>query len=149
MDPMTVGAAVTAGHHAISLLKGIAETIKASGKAEAIQDVIDLQMAMLEILGKQQDLTLQNAELQGRIKELEAEAALGRELSFDGRVYWRTRPGTNASEGPFCPTCFDGEKKLVHLLPTARDAGHYCNVCSRFEIYGVRVQRCGIGAALV
>jgi hypothetical protein len=45
MDPITATTtAITAGHYAVSLLKGITEKIKASGKSEGLSDFVDVQI---------------------------------------------------------------------------------------------------------
>ncbi len=131
MDPITVGGAITAGHHAISLLKGITQAIRGSGKLELQGDLIELQTAMLDILQKHHDLTTQNSDLHTRIKELEAQLALTHELTFEEPgIYWRTKDGKR--DGPFCPVCYDRDKKLIRLHDARQRAAHcewLCLVC--------------------
>lgn len=131
MDQLTITAAVTAGHHAVSLLKGVTEAIKASGKSEALNDLIELQVVLLDVLSKQQELVAQFAQAQARIKELEAEIKHTNALTFDGEVYW-LRDG-DKKEGPFCQKCYDKDDKLVRLLP-GQDLNYlkwHCSVCNQ------------------
>src|SRR4051812_24736254 len=105
MDPMTVGTAVTgalaAGTHVLSLLKGAAENVRALGKAEVVNDLIEVQLAMMDLLQKQQELVEDNRSLKTKIERLNCllEDKSQLEVHFD--AYWR-RNGS-ALEGPFSP----------------------------------------------
>lgn len=54
MDFVTVTGGIGAANNALSLVKNIAEGIRASGKTEALSQVLDLQMALMELLQKHQ-----------------------------------------------------------------------------------------------
>lgn len=133
MEPITaVTSAITAGHHAVSLLKGIAEAVKASGKAEALTDLIALQMEVLDILQKQQELVLENGTLQTRLKELEAELSQSRNVVFSDQAYWTLRDGKR-HDGPFCQVCYDKDRKLIRLDQFGHVRSGYrmvCHVCN-------------------
>ena len=50
MEPTKVRVASAAENHAILLLKTASDAIKASGKTEGLQALIDLQTVMLELI---------------------------------------------------------------------------------------------------
>jgi hypothetical protein len=71
VDPITtVTTALTVGSNAVSLLKGVAEQAKALGKSEIISNLIDVQVAMMELLSEQQKLIDENRALREKVCEL-------------------------------------------------------------------------------
>ncbi len=105
-----------------------------------MQQVIELQLAALDLVEKQQSLLLENGSLQDRVRELERQIRLERNLEFDGAVYWRVGEG-GKRDGPFCPVCFDDSKKSVRLQNGASYIGKspwYCLVCKSHFVKGDR-----------
>jgi hypothetical protein len=144
MEPATVTAALAAGHHLTTIVKGIVEGVKASGKSERLAEFIDLQTAVLDVMQRQQDLLLDNGKLRDRIKELEAEKDLSGSLKFDGEVYWR---GTDVQhgEGPFCQTCYDKDRKLARLHAGKNESVKWhCTVCRNFVSRGDDSAMCSV-----
>ena len=101
MEPVTtISAAVAAGHHAVTLLKGIGEAIKASGKSEGLSDLIELQMVMLDLIQKHCDLIQDNAELKKQLGEAQAE-----EIRIHKGIEFRRGKRTAGKWTGFCPKC--------------------------------------------
>jgi hypothetical protein len=129
MEPATtIVGAVTGAHHAIGLIKEIAGTIKASGKTESVNALIDLQTVVLELMEKQMRYVDEIVQLRGRIRELESEKQRVQDLEFEGEVYW-TGKG-DGKQGPFCQKCFDGDQKMVRLRKGMNSGVKwYCSTC--------------------
>ena len=135
MEPVTtIGGAFSIGHHAASLLKGIAETIKASGKAEGLSDLIDLQMVMLELIQKHHEQILENVQQREQIRELDNKLKTARALEFDHERGFYILREDGKTDSAFCPTCYDNQKKEIRLHPVkhgSSDGCHaYCHVCN-------------------
>jgi hypothetical protein len=114
MDVITVTSVVTAGNHAISLLRSVAETLKSSGKADAINQLIEAQLAMMDLLEKHQALQGESDELKRRILELETLIALIPTVQFHFEAYWCVR-GNGSLDGPFSTQVWDLDRKLVRM----------------------------------
>jgi len=90
---------------------------------------IDLQEKLMQL--REQALALQEENLSLRTEVLSLRQQLERktELKFDGLVY------TDTSGDCYCPTCYDGEGKLIRVhRNTDRDiaAKWLCRHCSSF-----------------
>ena len=136
VEPVTtVTTAITAGHHAVALLKGITEKIKASGRSEGLSDFIDVQMAMLDLIQKHHEQIWENVQLRQRIHELESDKARDQDLRFDGEVYWKVEG--DKKDGPFCQTCYDRDRRLARLHAGKSEAVKWnCTVCNNFVYRG-------------
>ena len=111
MEPTTVRAG--AENHAILLLKVATDAIKASGKSEGLQALVDLQTVMLELIQDRHRQVLEIVELRQTIKQLEQEKQRAEHISFDGASYWKTIG--DRRDGPYCQVCYDKEGKLSRL----------------------------------
>lgn len=121
MDPITVvSTAWTVGSNAVSLLKGAAEQAKALGKTEIIGSLIDVQVAMMEVLSEQQMLADENRELREKIRSLEEIVSAKRNLEFHHNAYW-SRLEDGSLDGPFATQDWDKSKQLVRLSDYGRD----------------------------
>ena len=69
------------------------------------------------------ELAAENARLRGVIEDLQARQT----LQFRDNAYWVNREEQPA-DGPYCPTCWDVDRRLVHLL-TSPDGTAYCAYC--------------------
>jgi hypothetical protein len=49
------------------------------------------------------------------------------EMVFEESVYWKRQNGER--DGPYCPVCYDNEKKKIHLKPGATKGTYGCGVC--------------------
>lgn len=105
---------------------GWLETVKAAGdaiealrSAEANAKFADVRMEMAK-------LAEENARLREELLALREKAGLREQMTARDNLYWRST-GTG-EDGPFCPTCWDGDKKAVRLV----DEDRYkllCPVC--------------------
>ncbi len=140
-----VDAMKAATHEITASLKVVTEALKASGRWEGLNALIELQRLILEITEQQQLLVLENVEVnrklretQQRVQELESEKQFVGSLVFDGQVYWRENgdeDGTKLKEGPFCQTCYDKDGKWMRLRPSGTpDIKWLCSLC-RTPVY--------------
>src|SRR5215475_2533405 len=126
MEPTTVRAG--AENHAILLLKVATDAIKASGKSEGLQALVDLQTAMLELIQDRHRQVLEIVELRQTIKQLEQEKQRGEQITFDGASYWKTIG--DRRDGPYCQVCYDKEGKLSRLRVFHGTGVNWrCNIC--------------------
>jgi len=84
-------------------------------------DVVDVRAKVHEMLihmvNAQLALGDANAEisdLRGKLQDREKDAAIGASLEFGEDLYWRHTPDQGL-DGPDCPTCWDDDRKLIHL----------------------------------
>jgi hypothetical protein len=126
MEATTVRAG--AENHAILLLKVATDAIKASGKSEGLQALIDLQTVMLELIQDRHRQVLEIVELRQTIKQLEQEKQRGEQITFDGASYWKTIG--DRRDGPYCQVCYDKEGKLSRLRVFHGTGVNWrCNIC--------------------
>lgn len=88
------------------LYQDIKELIKKGMALEAQEKVMEMREAALAY--REENLALKE-----RVRDLEASAQIEASLNWDGVVYWRG--GEDEKEGPYCPRCWDAEKKLLRL----------------------------------
>jgi hypothetical protein len=73
-------------------------------------------------LGESYDETRQ---LKKQIDDLDRRAEIEKTLIYDESVYWMQQPdGTR--QGPFCPTCWDADGKLIRLNPGRKTGSFQC-----------------------
>ena len=90
MDPTTIGATLSASSNLTAILKGIVEKVKASGKSEALGDFIEIQVALMDLLQKQQDLIEENRALRDEVRSLkEIISTEARFLELNHDAYWQ------------------------------------------------------------
>ena len=75
---------------------------------------IELREKLMEMREEALGLQEQNLALRERVAELERAAELGRELTFDGRIYWHAKDD-GEKDGPFCQRCYDADGKMIRL----------------------------------
>lgn len=121
MDPISaVSTAWTVGSNAVALLKGAAEQAKALGKSEIIGSLIDVQVAMMEVLSEQQKLADENRTLREKVRELEELIEAKRALEFHHNAYW-SRNENGSLDGPFSTLEWDKTRKYVRLADYGLD----------------------------
>jgi hypothetical protein len=69
--------------------------------------VVNAQVALAEAL-------MEISELRLRVEDRDALRSINETLEFAEDVYWR-RKNDQSFDGPFCPTCWDAQNKLVRL----------------------------------
>ncbi len=89
--------------------KEITELLKKGLTLQAQEKIMELRVGALE-------LQEQNLKLRERVKQLEGELTLARDLVFepDTGLYWLRKPD-GSRDGPFCAVCHDQDKKVVRL----------------------------------
>ena len=128
MEPTKVRIASAAENHAILLIKTASDAIKASGKSEGLQALIDLQTAMLELIQQRHEQVLEIVQLRETIKQLEQEKQRAEHITFDGSSYWKTIE--DRRDGPYCQVCYDKEGKLARLRVFKGTGVNWkCNIC--------------------
>jgi hypothetical protein len=128
METTSIRAASAAENHAILLIKTASDSIKASGKSEGLQALIDLQTVMLELIQDRHRQILEIVELRQTIKQLEQEKQRAEHISFDGASYWKTIG--DRRDGPYCQVCYDKEGKLSRLRVFHGTGVNWrCNIC--------------------
>jgi hypothetical protein len=104
----------------VALAKGALDIANGLNNADLIRIIVELK-------NEAADLLIENLELKERIKALED----GKEnpLVYNDKdgLYYST--GDTDSQHPFCPACYDTDKKRIHLLPSLKcpgcKAGYY------------------------
>ncbi len=76
---------------------------------------VELQQQLMAVQEKELELREENLALKERIKTLEAEISLAKNIVFDGKLYWLQKPDKREREGPFCQCCYDADRKLIRL----------------------------------
>lgn len=141
MDPISaVSTAWSVGSNAVALLKGAAEQAKALGKSEIISTLIDVQVAMMEVLSEQQRLVDENRALREKVRELEEIIEAKKNLEFYHNAYW-SRKDDGSLDGPFSTQEWDKERNLVRLADYGQDdyegitKVHFHNISNKENIF--------------
>lgn len=114
----------------IDSLKSAYDTLQMIRKASDTMKAAELKLAIA-------DLTMQLADVQTGANALAEENRILRlqveELSKPPAVAFKSGAYYAGEDGPFCPTCYDKDRKQIRLnklAPAFRDFGDYrCNVC--------------------
>jgi hypothetical protein len=109
--------------NAVKEVVSIAERV---GNRELTERAGDLLVRILDIQTKMAELANENHALKLRISELEQAGELAGKLVYQESVYWLLIEGV--SDGPFCPKCWDAEKKLIRLTPGECKGTFSCSV---------------------
>lgn len=113
MDPITISQAVASGHHILALFKNVTGGLKDLGRIEMVNQVMEIQLAMMDLIGKQQELVDENRKLNAQVEELNRV----RVVRFEFNSYWLPREnGEPGLDGPFSKNSFDRKAGLVRLL---------------------------------
>ena len=102
MDPVAITAAFTGAKHAAGLLKGAADTLKTLGKTEIIGDLIEAQLALMDLIEKQGELLDENRALQKEIEKLKERA----DFEIQGGFAFRKRTDGKYASEAYCPSCY-------------------------------------------
>lgn len=139
MDPIGITSAIAAGNHVVSLLRGVADSVKSLGKAEVINQLIEAQLALMDLLQKHQELQTENHELKKKYQEVQELLSLLPKVEYHYEANW-VRREDGSLDGPYSPQVWDTERKLVRMhfkeriQPfTAQKPTHLRFVCLKFE----------------
>jgi hypothetical protein len=140
MDPITITAAVASGQHAISLLRGIGDGVKSLGKVEIVNQLIEAQLAMMDVLQKHQELQSENHELHKKLREAQELLRVSAKVTYHYEAYWLPREN-GSLDGPFSTQVWDTDRKLMrmHFKERITNGGaeptHLRFICLKFEKY--------------
>lgn len=127
IEPASLTAALAAASHATAILKTITGTIKTMGKAEVMNDLIELQSAILEMQQKQAEMFTENQSLKEELNKLKSAADLSGKLKWTGRYY--QLDGSGGFDGAYCGPCRDERQKMIRVIESG-DAKHWrCTIC--------------------
>jgi len=101
-------------------LKLAANLYKESGKIEQYKEILEAQEQLLEMQKKIADLESKNRECEEKLKIKE-------NLIYENNAYWINIEGKK--DGPFCSRCWDKDKYLIRMHPTANPASNRCPEC--------------------
>ena len=114
MDPLSLTSALAAGNHAISILRGVSDSLKSLGKSEIIDQLIDAQLSMMKLLDEHQKTHGENLDLKRKVQELQGLLTLLPKVRYDYEAYWTPRED-GSLEGPFSPQVWDTDRTLMRM----------------------------------
>ncbi len=76
---------------------------------------LDAQKALLDEQERSRSLALENETLREQVRREASAADVRARLVFEHNVYWLNRADGQREQDPYCPRCWDDEKKLMHL----------------------------------
>jgi hypothetical protein len=85
-------------------VKSVADTVHEIKNLELYARVLGIQGDIMELLEKNKQLTADIEELQGKLD-------LTAKMTFKQPFYYQ-----EGDETPFCPACWEGHKKAIHLF---------------------------------
>ena len=115
MDITAITGAITAARHILDIGKNIEDQKIASAINSAVLEIQGKLLEAHQLIAEVQD---ENRNLKDEIRELKARQSLEANVSFDHGAYWYKNQDGKVT-GPYCPSCWDLERKLV--LPMVHD----------------------------
>src|SRR5829696_5396836 len=103
MDALSIGAGLAGASHFTNIVKALTGALKDAGKAEAIGQVIELQMLVSDLIEKNRGLADQNRELHAKL-DLKAKMTFRKPFWFQ-----------EGDEQAHCPNCWESTGKPIHL----------------------------------
>ncbi|MGB6133688.1 MAG: hypothetical protein WBG54_18045 [Acidobacteriaceae bacterium] len=94
----------------IGVLKEAASAVKAAGKIELYEKIVDLHSKINDLQSDLQSRTAEVEALRREKAELEAALQFSKKLTFSGVWYF-----ANGDPHPFCPHCWESKKAPIHL----------------------------------
>jgi hypothetical protein len=116
---MSIAAGLSATKTGFELIRAVREVVKRQGvdPGEVSARLLELQELMLDARTALNEASDEKAKLEAQIAELRRMADFGKDFQLVEGVYWR-------DEVPYCPICWDVDRKTVRLGgPTVRPAG--------------------------
>ncbi len=110
-------ASINAGLSAVKLAFGMAKDLKdasaAFNDAEVRLKISELYNALSEARISLAEAQVEIVELQTEVRRLEGKLKEADELVFRDGFYYRAVPVDGKSNGPFCPKCYEDQKKNI------------------------------------
>lgn len=100
-------------------------------KAELQAALLDAQGEALDLQERVARLQEENLELSEQLRERDERSGIAERLYYARHAYWRKDEEACSA---YCPTCWDSDHKLLHLMHVANHAG-YCIVCKKAYHY--------------
>lgn len=85
--------------------KDIVDLLKKGSTLEAQEKIMELREAVLE-------LQEENSELKHKLSDAEVQLTFNKSLHFESPFYY-----SGDDPVPFCPKCWEADKKAIHLPP--------------------------------
>ena len=92
--------------------KQVAELVKKYNDQELYAKLIDLRDEIFT-------LKEENMKLREQISQLESEAKINEDMSYEAPFYWLVHG--DERDGPYCQKCFDSKKKRIRLQVNNND----------------------------
>lgn len=116
----------------------IVDLIKKGSTLEAQEKIMELRETTISLQEKVFKLKDKILKKDTKIKNLKEELKEKNKMSFDGKLWWK-----EGDKAPFCPICYESDKKLIHLkfneyapqrtsgmVSFSADKKHYrCRIC--------------------
>ncbi len=128
---------------AFSHLKTSMDIAKLISDSTSSLDEAETKLKLAELISSLADLKMELADIKvdlikkdEMIRDLNEKLIEKESLSFDGILYWK-----EGDKIPFCPICFENDKKNIHLTYnegypgsveySAQEPYHNCKVCDK------------------
>ena len=99
-------------------VKEIADLIKKIGDVELYRKIVELEGEVIE-------LTRKNRDMKDELSDLHKTLSFSDSLEFRAPFYWAKKDDT-----PYCPTCWEDQKKAIHMVLTLPESNYYnCPLC--------------------
>jgi regulator of replication initiation timing len=111
--------------------KDVAKAVHEINNLDLYQRVLNLHSDIIELVEENNHLRAEVAELK---KDIEIKGKLKPVMGRDSVYFLATERGEQ-DDGPFCPVCWDVDRKLVRAVPYG-DGTHTCSYCLSFRQRG-------------
>ena len=128
MGVMEIAAALAGIKVALEIVTAIRGMDKAFNQAELKGKIVDLMDALVEAKSQVVSIQEEIAEKDRTIRELGEQLSLKEKMKYEKPYYWVFKD--NKKEGPFCPKCWDSEKKQIHVI--LHTGGSRCPNCQNY-----------------
>lgn len=109
MDLTLFGGALTS----IKTILDISKTLQDQKTISAINSAVaDVQVKLINAQQQVLEIQEENRTLKQRLQESETAKVLETQVAFHDGAYWKKKED-GKEEGPFCPSCWDLNRKLV------------------------------------
>lgn len=125
--------AVSSVKTAYEIAKGMSAIKELMGNTEAKMKIVELMESLVKAKSDLVGIKEQLIEKDNTINELKQQLSLKESIIFEEPFYWKKLEG-DAKDGPYCPKCYDVDKKLIRLInKNSSTAGsHQCYECKNW-----------------
>jgi hypothetical protein len=97
-------------------IKDIGRVIQQSDNIELYQKILTVQQDALELIDKLQKKTEENQQLSSDLQKALQIGEIKKGVKKVKNCYYEFDDKGNPINGPYCPTCLDGDNKIVHII---------------------------------